>query len=91
MDSFFHGPPASEAFPLYRVYCTPAGKILFMRLLSNWQRNEKARQKPDTQSGSGFNLPSFLLRSCAMLPFPPFPFGSTLKNTEAQAADKHCR
>ncbi|KYC60470.1 hypothetical protein B4098_1096 [Heyndrickxia coagulans] len=26
-----------------------------MRLLSNWQRNEKARQKPDTQSGSGFN------------------------------------
>jgi len=87
MDSFFHGPPALEAFPLYRVYCTPAGK---MHVLPNWQR-EKARQKPDTQSGSGFNLPSFLLRSCAMLPFPPFPFGSALKNTEAQAADKHCR
>ncbi len=85
MDSsiaFFMGRGRFKRSHCYRVYCTPAEKI-FMHLLPR-------QQKPDTPSGSGFNLPSFLLRSCAMLS-PLFPFGSALKNAGAQAAGKHCR
>lgn len=85
MDSsiaFFHGPRAFQAFPL--LSCLLPAEKIFMHLLPR-------QQKPDTPSGSGFSLPSFLLRSCAMLLFPLFPFGSALKNVEAQAAGKHCR